>query len=87
MIDNLLICFLASGICYCALHCEYFTHDFSNDEYKILWQDFVCMFLFLAVNFCYIGYFRITMVYVKWKSWQVIFYKIMIILSSLTYFT
>jgi len=41
--------------------------------------------MYTLTNFAYVGIFRILMVNVFWKSWQVILYKLMIIITSLFY--
>ncbi len=82
----MLICQISSNICYGALHFEYFTHDFYSDNYMIKWQDIVYYLLFCTVNFIYVGFFRVMMVYADWKPWQVVFFKSLLILSSMVYF-
>lgn len=92
MVDNIMICMLATDVAYAALHIVSFTAVYSSDEeynltpeFIIYWQDYLVIGLYCMVNLAYVGIFRVLMVSIYWKSWQTIVYKLGIILSSLAY--
>lgn len=92
MVDNILICMLATDVAYTALHLISFCSIYSTDEeynlvpvLEVLWQDYAVIILYAISNFALVGCFRVLMVYVYWRPWQIIVYKLTIILTSLLY--
>lgn len=51
----------------------------------ILAEDIVCIILYCIANFALTGIFRILMVFIDWKPWQIVMYKMGIIGSSMAY--
>jgi hypothetical protein len=92
MVDNIMICMLATNVAYAALHIVSFTAVYSTDseynlqpDFIIYWQDYFIIALYCCTNFAYVGIFRVLMVSIFWKPWQTIIYKLGIIISSLLY--
>lgn len=48
-------------------------------------EDIVCIVLYCLTNFALTGIFRVLMVFVDWKPWEIIVYKVGIIASSIAY--
>jgi hypothetical protein len=92
MVDNILITMLAADVAYAALHVVTFTATYSTDdeynfvpEFILVWQDILVIALYCLTNLAMIGIFRILMVNIYWRPYQVIVYKLAIVFSSLIY--
>lgn len=92
MVDNILICMIATDIAYTYLHIINFTTTYETDlnmiiitDNDIRAEDIVIIVLYCFTNFALTGIFRVLMVFVDWKPWQIILYKMGIIGSSMTY--
>lgn len=92
MVDNILISMIATNIAYAYLHIICFTTTYETDlnlvivtDNVVVYEDLLCIFLYCITNLAFTGIFRILMVYVDWKPWQIIIYKMSIIGSSMTY--
>jgi len=92
LIDNMLICGLATDVAYGAIHILSFASIYNTDDngelvqdLAIAWQDIIIIILYILTNLIYAGCFRILMVHIYWKPWQIILYKLMITLSSILY--
>ena len=92
MVDNILICMIATNIAYAYLHIVCFSTTYKTDENLVvvtdnvvILEDILCILLYCITNLALTGIFRILMVYVDWKPWQIIVYKMGIIGSSMTY--
>jgi predicted membrane protein len=88
----MLICGLATDVAYGAIHILSFASIYNTDDngelvqdLAIAWQDIIIIILYILTNLIYAGCFRILMVHIYWKPWQIILYKLMITLSSILY--
>ena len=92
MVDNILICMIATDIAYAYLHIICFTTTYETDTNLVILtsnvlvaEDVICIILYCVTNFALTGIFRILMVFVDWSPCQIITYKIGIIGSSMAY--
>lgn len=85
-VDTLLLCSLASALSHVALHLQFFCGNFFGNTFIVVWQDYMVMVLYIVTNFIMLGKFRISMLYVRWQVWQVVFLKVLLVFASLVYF-
>lgn len=92
LLDNILVTMLAACISYVFVHlntfCSVYVQSSSTllDSLKLIdWQDYIIMLLYIFTNFCFAGVFRVLMVCLSWKPWQIKLYKLVATALSCLY--
>jgi hypothetical protein len=86
LMDSNQICVIASNICYVSLHIIYLCSDVSGGSYQVYPVDIVYLTVFVINNFAFMGHFRVSLVHYKWSYKETLTFKILVFLSSLSYF-
>jgi hypothetical protein len=86
LMDSNQVCVIASNICYVSLHVIYLCSDVTGGSYSIYTVDIVYLIVFVINNFAFMGHFRVSLVYFKWRKRETLTFKILVFASSLSYF-
>lgn len=84
--DSNQITVIAANICYICMHLIYLCRDIAGNNYDIQPIDVILLILFALNNFAYVGHFRVSLTHYKWSKTETLTFKILIFLSSLSYF-